>query len=208
MRCNNCQEDVEVEDIENSNQCPNCFNEDALEELREDKESINPINTDEKIISIELTYQSNGKKIIIDCANAINILGRNGFGSDLLSEIMFNNRPVISREHCRIEYDVKKNVITVTDLGSTNGTFIEDRLCNEKTKLENQSFLVLGRERFFVNFIFETMENELKIENLYENKQNEIKYICLNCNKIYITDEYEKVDGKCCGGKLNIKRNG
>lgn len=121
---------------------------------------------------------------------------------------MINGRPVISREHCQIEYDETNKIVTVIDLGSTNGTFIANKLCNEKTKLENQSFLILGRERFFVNFLSETEENGVLTGELEKTQQTEILYECLECNAIYNDEEYKKVSGYCCDEKLKIKRNG
>lgn len=203
--CDNCEMNVEISDLNNP-ECPQCFETDLVDAKND---LVNEtIHLQSTIQSVELTYQSNSKKITIDCANTINVLGRNAIGSELLSEIMNNNRPVISREHCKIEYDEKNNVVTVRDLGSTNGTFIENRLCNEKTRLENQSFLVLGRERFFVNFLFQTKENETLTEKLEENQQSEILYECLECNAIYNNEKYKKVRGYCCDEKLKIKRNG
>lgn len=191
--CDNCQVNVMIKDLTNL-ECPQCFNPE-LEDAKD--ENINS-STDDVIDSIELTYQSNGNKININCSNKVNVLGRNGIGNALLSAIMFNDRPVISREHCQVEYDSKSNTVYVKDLKSTNGTFINDNNCIEKTELKNQSIIKLGRELFFVDFIYKTNSVQLLEEDIKEETTNQpINFYCPGCNEAFENDGFcEKCDVK------------
>ncbi|PIB28297.1 hypothetical protein BFP78_00120 [Gaetbulibacter sp. 5U11] len=194
--CDNCEVNVVIKDLTNL-ECPQCFNS-VLENAKDDNK-INNSSLDDAIDSIELIYQSNGNKININCSNRVNILGRNGIGNELLSAIMFNNRPVISREHCQVEYESDTNTVFIKDLNSTNGTFINDNICTEKTELRNQSIIKLGRELFIVNFIHKANSlQELKedIEVVITNQP--INFYCPECNENF------KKDGFCenCDVKL------
>lgn len=192
MYCDNCEVNVDIKDLTNL-ECPQCFNSE-LEDAKDDNNIKNPSIEniiDDVIDSVELIYQSNGKKININCTNKVNILGRNGIGNELLSEIMFNNRPVISREHCQVEYESETNSVFIKDLNSTNGTFINDVICKENTELKNQSIIKLGRELFIVNFIHKTNSSQDLKEVVEETATNQsINFYCPECNETFESDGF------------------
>ncbi len=51
--------------------------------------------------------------------------------------------PEVSRQHCRIQLETSG--VAVTDLGSTNGTFVAGRRIDRPTRLRNGSHIVVGR---------------------------------------------------------------
>jgi pSer/pThr/pTyr-binding forkhead associated (FHA) protein len=57
--------------------------------------------------------------------------------------------PLVSRVHCRLTLS-PANVLDVEDLGSTNGTFVNDRKVEGKTALEPEDTLRVGRVAFLV----------------------------------------------------------
>ncbi|AKS42155.1 FHA domain-containing protein [Wenzhouxiangella marina] len=54
----------------------------------------------------------------------------------------------ISREHCRFEYDGRE--VTVTDLDSTNGTFVNHQRIDAPTPIRNGDIIHLGNHPFVV----------------------------------------------------------
>jgi hypothetical protein len=125
-----------------------CFNE-ACQNSLTNLEVLNLEDTNEpeqpkKIIGLKLIYQKNSAEILLKTEPKI-ILGRQNFGSEVLSKIK-----QVSRAHCSIEFI--NNQFIVKDLGSTNGTFKglgEDKTsCAEAQVLKNNDFLVLGQEVF------------------------------------------------------------
>lgn len=162
----------------------------------EAKQVINEISSSEKtdaeteadlpVTGLELTYQTNGRKIKIELTEK-SILGRTNKGSEVLAGI-----PQISRAHCAIEFD--GNDFHVIDLGSTNGTFIglgnEKKECKETNKLNDSDFLVLGEEVFLVKLIRKAKEE--KEQEIVEDK----RILCTECSCVL-----EKLPGICpdCG---------
>ena len=58
--------------------------------------------------------------------------------------------PLVSRVHCRLTTS-REGVLTVEDLGSTNGTFVNDRQVDGPTTLQPSDMLKIGRVVFEVS---------------------------------------------------------
>ncbi|HBC88547.1 MAG TPA: hypothetical protein DCZ94_16490 [Lentisphaeria bacterium] len=74
-----------------------------------------------------------GKKYSIDEPAVINI----GRGSDCMIRITKEMDPVVSRHHCRL--DIVPPKAELTDLGSSNGSFINDMRLDPNNKYELKS---------------------------------------------------------------------
>ena len=162
-----------------SNQaCQNSL--EGLEIINENKKQ--QVEKDLKLIGLKLIYQKTSEEIILKTDPKI-ILGRESIGSKVLWKI-----EQISRSHCSIEFN--NNKYTVTDLGSTNGTFIglgTDKIsCKKPQLLSNKDFLVLGREVFLIQFLKEEKLSEPETVLRVETKKNvELKEIlCTECSCI------------------------
>jgi pSer/pThr/pTyr-binding forkhead associated (FHA) protein len=57
--------------------------------------------------------------------------------------------PLVSRVHCRLTH-APEGTLLVEDLGSTNGTFVNDRKVDAATRLQPDDRLMIGRVRFDV----------------------------------------------------------
>lgn len=57
--------------------------------------------------------------------------------------------PLVSRVHCRLTHS-PEGTLLVEDLGSTNGTFVNDRKVDAATWLQPDDRLVIGRVQFDV----------------------------------------------------------
>lgn len=192
LYCINCEENVNVSEASNP-ECPNCWGDDFKEAEVTDLD--NDVNDERVVKSIELIYQSNFEKIKLDFSNNIQVLGRGFVGSEVLSKIMANNRPVISRKHCQIEFKPNENSFFVQDLNSTNGTFVDDKSALTEVLLKDQSVLKLGREIFVASFIYEEIS---KKENNSENtiieseviKEIPAAFYCPDCSSNYEDNGY------------------
>jgi pSer/pThr/pTyr-binding forkhead associated (FHA) protein len=58
--------------------------------------------------------------------------------------------PLVSRVHCRLTLSAS-NDLHVEDLGSTNGTFVNERKVRGKTALQPEDTLRVGRVAFMVD---------------------------------------------------------
>ena len=58
--------------------------------------------------------------------------------------------PLVSRVHCRLTLS-PEGALTVEDLGSTNGTFVNDRRVEHPTTLQPADTLKVGRVAFEVS---------------------------------------------------------
>ncbi len=170
---------IEHQPAECSNQaCQNSL--EGLEIINENKKQ--QVEKDLKLIGLKLIYQKTSEEIILKTDPKI-ILGRESIGSKVLWKI-----EQISRSHCSIEFN--NNKYTVTDLGSTNGTFIglgTDKIsCKKPQLLSNKDFLVLGREVFLIQFLKEEKLSEPETVLRVETKKNvELKEIlCTECSCI------------------------
>jgi pSer/pThr/pTyr-binding forkhead associated (FHA) protein len=190
--CDNCDANIEISDV-NKDECPQCFNTELEDKKVETDIVVSAFRN--SVASVELTYQSTGNNFTIDFSNKVNIIGRGSIGQELLSQILVNNKPVISREHCQVEYEFETSTVYIKDLNSTNGTYVNDNKCFEKTQLKNQTIVKLGRELFFVNFIYKTNSNQSLEQEKKEVIINEpIKYYCPECNKTFKSEGYCDID--------------
>ncbi|MDB9712723.1 FHA domain-containing protein [Flavobacteriaceae bacterium] len=100
------------------------------------------------------------------------------------NDIVINDSSV-SRKHLEVFIDDDKNVF-ITDLGSTNGTFVNGIKINESVKLENLDILLVGNSlvewpRFLIDHdnpdkVYQTLKDSPskrnKISNLKQNANN------------------------------------
>lgn len=203
--CDYCGEEIIFEEVSQKPEtCPNCNS--FLDQLEPQKMSEPADSTTENQIDkigqqpctgITLIYQKTGKKVRIDQTKVI--LGREGFGADVLSEI-----PQISRSHCVIE--LIDNQYRVTDLDSFNGTYVGiskiDCNLNPKQVLNDSDLVFLGREPFLVKLHLKAKTSERSAETTISEEKVESKekktrrFRCLVCAKEYDAKE-EICDG--CG---------
>jgi pSer/pThr/pTyr-binding forkhead associated (FHA) protein len=142
--CYNCLSEVTFSDPKSMpKECPYCFETiDASVPVTEI-----PITTG-IVDSLTLIYQINQQKIIVLPAG-ITFLGRENTGAETLKNILCNEKPVVSRKHCSIEF--KDNKFFLKDENSLNGTFygVNKINCNNNPQLiENNSMIFLGQEAF------------------------------------------------------------
>jgi len=52
--------------------------------------------------------------------------------------------PVVSRRHCRVDYDLGRGVAMITHLGSTNGMRVNDREVPASTDLQDGDVIHIG----------------------------------------------------------------
>ncbi|MCZ6835335.1 MAG: FHA domain-containing protein [Planctomycetota bacterium] len=52
--------------------------------------------------------------------------------------------PVVSRRHCRVEYDASSETATATHLGSTNGMRVNDREIENSASLQDGDVIHIG----------------------------------------------------------------
>ena len=111
-----------------------------------------------------------------------NIIGR-----DTNCTIVLNH-PSISKQHAKIEYDVKTNNAFLTDLNSTHGTFINDMKLNQNQsiKLNSRDVLNFGQSDIKYVYLNYKQKNELGLINDNNNYGFKIKD-----NKISLVNETE-----------------
>ena len=130
------------------------------------------------ITGVKLIYQKTSQEIILDKQVEKIILGRENSGKEILAGI-----PQISRSHCSIEFN--NNQVLVSDLGSTNGTYIglgaDKRSCSAPQVLKDNDFLILGREVFLVMFIIRVdVKEQSPASDIAAGKPKEI--LCSACS--------------------------
>lgn len=76
--------------------------------------------------------------------------GKTIVGRSLDCQIRFNH-PSVSRLHLRI--DVAKDGVTVADMGSSNGSYVNDRRISTSTPLGDGDTLTIGKRRIAVRLI-------------------------------------------------------
>ena len=202
--CDYCGEEIIFEEVfQKPETCSNCNSFlDQLEPQKmpepADSATENQINKigQQPCTGITLIYQKTGEKVHIDQTKVI--LGREGFGIDVLGEI-----GQISRIHCVIERI--NNQYRITDLDSTHGTFmgILKINCKENPQqvLNNDNLVFLGREPFLVKLHLKARASERSAETTISEEKVEFKgktkrFRCLVCAKEYDAKE-EICDG--CG---------
>lgn len=150
-----------------------------------------------KLIGLKLIYQQNSESIIIEGDSTV--LGREHAGSELFSNILFNQKQVISRKHCSIFR--KDDKFYLKDEGSTNGTFygVNKIDCSKEAReIENNTILFLGREAFLVQFICEEKKVN-KEEHVFTNENEAEKTHKYRCKEGcgFETDTYQEICPKC-----------
>lgn len=176
--------------------CPNCNSPLEDVQIREASQA----QTRQALHGFTLTYLKTNEGVTIHHANNM-ILGREATGRELFGKINH-----ISREHCRIE--VVNNQYCVTDLGSTNGTFVGsskiDCLRNPRQVLHDGDILRLGRETFRITLYDTTSAEYVEIEDsaTIVEPQPEAslpqptRYECQGCHD-YISDKRDCTCPKC-----------
>ena len=66
------------------------------------------------------------------------------FGREEFCDVVFENDPQVSREHCGFRR-YSDGIVTVTDFGSRNGTFVNDARIFEETHLNHGDRVRLGK---------------------------------------------------------------
>jgi hypothetical protein len=157
---------------------------------------------EKEINSLTLIYQINQQRIEIPSLSKT-IIGRENFGADVLSKILFNSKPVISRKHCSIEF--REGDFYLIDEGSLNGTFIykgDNKIsCKDnQQKIENKNVIYLGEEPFLtlINFKEQIAENK-KVNN--DEIQQKMKISNYKCKKCGITSNEDITKCPNCGFK-------
>ena len=131
-------------------ECPNCLSAVDIGQSDGKLETPAELNAEEFSTILpdgfSLIFQKNGAELTFKHAAKM-ILGRDNLGRELFSKI-----PQISRSHLLVEFS--DNRYNVTDLNSSNGTFIGVEKINCKTNpaqpLKDGEILFLGREAFLV----------------------------------------------------------
>ena len=87
-------------------------------------------------------------------------------GKGANNEVVIENDPTVSRVHLAVFIDDEKNIF-ITDLGSTNGTFINGVRKEESVKLETLDVLRIGNSlvdwpRFLSDDEIRAIAEELK----------------------------------------------
>ncbi|MDH5655103.1 MAG: FHA domain-containing protein [Spirochaetia bacterium] len=156
LSCKYCGQEISVEEGSVST-CPNCLSkiDSASTQI---KEPVRSENQNAVPSGFSLIFQKDGTEISFKHAEKM-VLGRNGLGQEFFSKI-----PQISRSHLVIQF--QGNQYTVTDLNSSNGTFlgVEKVDCrkNPGQALRDGELLYMGREPFLVklNFIDQNMPGQ------------------------------------------------
>lgn len=135
-----------------------------------------------EICGLVLIYQINQEKIEIDVSEK-RILGRRNHGAELLSAIFFNDKPVISKKHCSIEF--RNGGFYLQDENSTNGTFysVKKMSCKDSPqKIEHNSIIYLGEEPFVARVI--QKEPETFVQNEPAAPENDDQRVIIyRCNE-------------------------
>ncbi len=207
IHCKECDEEIILDTIPERCTNPNCRcpREECLEiEMIPTTQDESTTKENQQLLKgITLIYQKTGEEIYIPKKDKI-ILGRESQGHEVLGKVKY-----ISRVHCEIEFIDNKFV--VTDLNSTNGTFLGisriDCKANTRQELNDGDILYLGKEPFLIKFNFESSESkaDLKEKIGKEVKIGEVidqtkevkaqKYRCKDCGAVF--DAKEDICPKC-----------
>jgi pSer/pThr/pTyr-binding forkhead associated (FHA) protein len=162
LTCPDCRKSADYDGSTGTVECSYC-GEDFVQESATDLVGATP----KEINGLILTYQINSEKIRVPVSGET-ILGREGFGANVLSKISFNGSRVISRKHCSIQFH--DGAFYIRDLGSVNGTFCGDSRasCEIARVIEDGSLIYLGEELFRARIDYgrrmETISNQVTKE--------------------------------------------
>lgn len=117
----------------------------------------------QEISGLTIIYQITQQRLIIPAGEKV-ILGRDNYGANVFSQILFNGKPVVSRKHCSIEF--KDENFYLLDEGSLNGTFYGVNKLNCKGSpqvIEDNGIFYMGEEAFIaqINFKDEIQNKDL-----------------------------------------------
>ncbi len=136
-------------------ECSGCFEAfDFTKVVEVDKEN------DGEIVGLSIIYQITQQRLEISILHK-SILGRENFGASVLSKILFNGKPVVSRKHCSIEFIDGK--FYLLDEGSLNGTFygVNKISCkNSPQVIEDKSIFYIGEEAFLAQINYKEQKHE------------------------------------------------
>lgn len=203
--CDYCGEEFNFSEIqEKPIKCSNCNSSLELieiEEINSDKNTENQSQNDIPI-AIKFIYQNTGDETIIDLKDRI-VIGRDSFGEKILGD----NYLYVSGVHCSIK-SVDNNIV-VNDEESRNGTFlgINKTDCKQSHNqiLKSNDLLILGKEPFLIEFIYNTKQVETKKtiknkeeKNIEVQEQAEVlDYICKSCFVKFNEKPIEDTCPKC-----------
>lgn len=150
-----------------------------------------------KLCGLKLVYQQNSESI--DIKENSCILGRENTGAKLLSNIIVNGVPVISRKHCSISLIDGKYYLK--DEGSVNGTFngVSKIDCSKDAQIiEDKSIIFLGKEAFLVQYQFqESVSVEKQEVPPKENDADKPKKYRCNEGCGFESETYLEICSKC-----------
>jgi hypothetical protein len=113
------------------------------------------------ILSLTLVYMPHGQEIEIPKTSSI-FLGRERHGAEILAYIRNQKgQPVISREHCEIQFHEAEGLFRVKDSNSLNGVFLGENktpCLDSPLPLPDGETLFLGMERFLVRINYAKTE--------------------------------------------------
>ncbi len=176
VKCMNCNHLILIEDANDvPKECEQCQDDLNAYELTE----LNVVGEDahQEVCGLVWQQQKNSNSFKVSKMNeGPQFIGRNHIGSEILSRIMHNNMPVISRKHCSVEFI--ENTVFIYDEASTNGTFrsVDKISCSSKQQIKDNELIWLGNEPFIVSFEFSLKESEPLIQT-----ERIERYYCKNC---------------------------
>ncbi len=147
-----------------------------------------------EITGLTIIYQITQQRIEISALHKV-VLGRENFGANVFSQILFNGKPVVSRKHCSIEF--KEGNFYLLDEDSLNGTFYGVNKLNCKSTpqmIEDKSILYIGEEAFIAQINYEESKGDER-PKVEKGKQEEAKtikqYRCRGCGNNFeqLTDD-------------------
>lgn len=180
MACDYCGTTIVFDGTEpKPNTCNNCNS--FIDHLRPVPvaETVKSVEAapDAEFQGLELVCQKTGA--IIKISHAMHtVLGRESTGKEILSSV-----PQISRKHAQIDFENGQYIIT--DLGSTNGTFVGvmkiDCKTHPKQVLSDGELVYLGKEPFLVRLIKKDKPEEKPMGV----EKTPTQYKCTSCGKEY-----------------------
>jgi pSer/pThr/pTyr-binding forkhead associated (FHA) protein len=164
-----------------------------------DSTPFNEVNTESKgkLSGLKLVYQQNSESIFVSGNTCI--IGRENIGAALLSGILNNGNPVISRRHCSVTFTDGK--YWLKDEGSRNGTYygVSKIDCSGPAQvIEDNSIIYLGREAFLVQFQYEETKTSGSQQTAVDPKETN-KPHKFRCNEGcgFESDTYLEICPKC-----------
>jgi len=192
--CPNCGKNSSFNgDSDSLAECPFCF-----EEIRPGQ-APDTSKACQQITGLRLVYQINQQRIDIP-ASGKTVLGREAVGANVLSNIFFNGKQVVSRQHCSIEF--RENGFYLQDEGSLNGTFYGANKINCRSSpqlIHNGNLVYLGEEPFLAKIETKSVEDQIEKEKETPVPSPVIvKYRCNDPNCIPPFESATLPTGKVC----------